>query len=543
MKCYLCNKDIEDISKFCEYCGAKIEKKEEKILLEDINEDISLIEKENQDEPVDIIKEENIKEDNLEEMINIEKESIDTLGNIKEKTIDDYKTENLNKEVKEINKYDSEKKNNKKVSIIKKIIIGVIALNLLALFSGFIYLNKINDPVKVVLKFNEAIENENYEELLEVATTVDTSVEINEFNAKALFKLYNENIEIKEEIKKILNEDVLRVKNDMGTDINKIVSLIEDKHGLYSTYKVAIQDYDITLMANLDNVKVSGFEKEVNLNNEYEEFTLKNVLLGKYDVKATSIDESEIEYVDEKIVDVNYNNYLEFNFEFTDVTIIEPELEVVNIYVNDKVYDKSFNGGILEISPISYNTVIKIECKTSWGVILSSSYQVIYENGYNVFEPQFKIDEDTRISLMRMACEYYDNVFTAFNNRDIETLEAMNYRNNIYEIDYLLDDIDYMKESEYGHYEVIYIISNLAADKYFVLEDVYKNEFIIYVEATVEQNSTYYNSDNEIESDDIINDKDNQGYDITIKNIDGEWIVTDMTSDYFRDMNEIYNYN
>lgn len=540
MICKQCGEEIEKNSKFCEFCGCKLE---EVIEVIDVVKENNLINEQTVEGKIIQAIEEKIELDRVElkEIVEQEKkaDNIEDLMDLKqpEKNIN-----KLEEEIEDIEASEDDSKVKRSYrGVIKKIVIAIVIINIIAIGAGVIYLRNINNPQNTVNIFIEALKNSDYDQLTKVAIAKDSNVTLTENSSKALFNLYNNN-EVKAAIEETLNEELLKRKSDIPSDNNIIVSLIEEKHGFYSTYKIGIQDYDITVNSSLSNVKIIGFDGEVQM--ESQEVVIRDVLLGRYNIFGTSIDEYGVEYKYEEYYDVMNNENLELVFKFTDVQIKKPDFEVTNIYVNDKPYSNlAFNGNSLKISPIPYDSTIKIECRTPWGAVVTSDYKVINEAGYNFFEPSFKLDDATRTTLMNLGCEFYQNMYTFYNNRDIASLEKMNYRNDIDVVDSFVNNIDYMsKNKKYGYYENSYTVSNLAADKEFIYEDISLGEFRIYIESTLEKEEVYYNSKGEIEKNMNDSSKNNVGYEFLIKNIDGTWTITDIGY-YDRDIKQIYNYN
>lgn len=497
MKCFKCGQEIEDNSKFCEFCGANISSFEE----QEVNSD----------------------------------EEIDT---IQEKVIEDeVEAETETEMIESTNK-------RQPMSIWKKIIIAVIGINIILITAGVIYLRNENDPEKTVTKFIEALSQSDYNKLTKVAVAKDANISITENSAKALFSLYNENSAIKSEVEKILNEELLKRKDKIASNKDAIVSLIEEKHMFYSSYKIGIQDYDVTVKANLDNVKVAGFNGEVKVDAKGKEVVVKDVLLGRYNIKGTSKDEYDVEYECEASSDIVANDSMDLEFQFTNIQIQKPQFEVLNVYINDKPYKNlSFKNDILTISPIPYDSVVKVECRTAWGAVLTSSYTA-NNHEENIFYPTFTLDEETRTTLMNLGCEFYKNMYSYYNDRDLDSLRKMNYRNDISVVNSFIDGIDYMEsENMFGHRESTYTLSNLAADKSFITEDLNSGEFRIYIEASLEEKSVYYDSDGKLEDDSESTYNNNSGYVFTIKFIDGKWTVTSVDYDSYRDIENIYNFN
>lgn len=626
MNCYKCGKEIEDDSRFCEFCGLNIKEyinnmkevnenadshtdineedkleidaSEESKLDTEVTEESKLDTEVTEENKSDIEEslgsednlevenyigvktftvEETVEDliiDNLDKRIDIDANYIDEFSN---KVLDDkkyYEDENSTPEnVEELFKAkelevdyaklldasnednedneeesDEEEKGKKSPSgIIKKIIIAVIIINVLIGIGGVIYLRSANDPKKAVDTFIEALKNSDYDKLSDVAIPKDSSITLNETMGKALFNLYNNDINTKESIEKILNEELIRVKNGITSE-NKMVNLIKEKHGLYNTYKVGIEDYDIELNSSLANVKVSGLNNEVQIDEADSYTVVKDILLGKYDINAIATDNYGFEYNYKESLDLTSNKEVYLSFPYTSIDIYKPQFEVTGISVNGKAYSNlAFNNNVLNISPVPLNSEVKIECRAPWGEVLSSSYTTSNEDGYNHFTPEFKIGEETKIAILNKACEFYKNMYTFYNDKDIASLEAMNYRNNIYIINNFIDSIknnQENKEKKYSYYSYSYNISNLAADKELRIENIASGEFNVYVEATVEETSVYYDSDGKIKENRGNTSKSNKGYFITVKNVDGNWLVTNLDGTYGGEkINQIYNYN
>ncbi len=597
MNCYKCGKEIEEDSNFCEFCGLNIKEyienmKENNDDIEDsleiesdietktatvensleIESDIetktATVEKSVEDLIIDNLDKrtdldinykddffsETLKDENnsYKEETNNSSENITEEFDAKELELDNSEIidstneeDEFNEDIEEESQVDQGKKFSN--GIIKKIIIAVIIINVLIGIGGVIYLRSVNNPKKVVDTFIEALKNSDYDKLSAVAVPKDSTITLNETMGNALFNLYNNNIGAKESIEKTLNDEVIRVENDIPSE-SVMVTLIKEKRGLYSTYKVGIEDYDIELKSSLGNVKVTGLNEEMQIDEADSSTVVKDLLLGQYDVSAIATDNYGFEYNYKESVVLTNTTEVQLSFPYTSIDIYKPDFEVTGISVNGKAYSNlAFTNNVLHISPIPLNSEVKLESRAPWGEVLSASYTTNSKEGYNYFQPEFKVGEETKVAILNKASEFYKNMYTFYNKRDIASLEAMNYRNKINRIDDFvtsLKNIEESKAEKYSYYSYSFDISNLAADKEFRNQNIASGEFKVYVEATLQETSVYYDSEGKVKDNRGNTSKSNQGYYMTVKNIDGNWIVTEVNNTYGGEkINQIYNYN
>jgi len=282
-------------------------------------------------------------------------------------------------------------------------------------------LTSVNDPVKTINRFTEAIRTENAEQLMGVTTVFDDQVELSEEALAPFFEAYSEDTGSINSFQSKLTEDLEYLKKGQSAPLDGFLRLVAYPNILFTSYKVEITPIRAMLYSEFDNtqVTIAGQQQTVGMDG-----TSATLLPGTYSATATYTDPVTGVTLDTTVDACTFSNRSDsMNVYFTYTTAyVEAStdaMELTGIWVDDKEYtgdlsQLDFYYGF-PLSPVKEDSVIRVTA-SAYGMDFeqtlnmqeSDSLYIEPELSEALLQEAMTIGEDVGKAWAKIVCEYDD---------------------------------------------------------------------------------------------------------------------------------------
>lgn len=249
-----------------------------------------------------------------------------------------------------------------------KIIIGVVAVLLIALFGTHKWLTSYFDPIKSLVAMDEAVTNNDMESFLHFIEFDKDILRDNE----SFFEYIKEREweTVRDQYLAIIEEEKIE-SNPLDKDIfsvtNSPLFKVKQKEfflGLYKSFTLHAIPTKLFATSNLEDseVTIQNMTAELSSVDEYEE--INRIYPGEYEVSAKAENEyGEFVYEDTAYIDAAEENTIDIHFE-SDWYYVSANYGYENaiLFIDDKSTDKEIGSGE-DIGPIPANTAMKIHAE------------------------------------------------------------------------------------------------------------------------------------------------------------------------------------
>ncbi|MEH7254442.1 hypothetical protein V7111_20225 [Neobacillus niacini] len=309
----------------------------------------------------------------------------------------------------------------------KLISIVVIGIAIIAgLGAGHVHMIKQADPMKVIEKFDVAVQGENANALAEMMNEGQNDYHVSEEAAASYIEYLTKEKEDYLSLLEDLNfqtpyrEGAEPVKDSNGNHMFKLEKKAEKKWFLYNQYQIVFYPTELKISSNLDGATVWLNGEELEEKTEQNSFIKAGYLFpGEHVLKARF----EGEYTDfqyEGSIDFSLaeNNQLEAFIEFESTTVkLSSNYEDAILFVNGKSTGKEI-GDVSTFGPIPTDGSVSLHAERNHnGKTVKSEPIAIYEDS----SIRFRLEEPvviTEAEMARFMDSYFSTMVASINARD-----------------------------------------------------------------------------------------------------------------------------
>lgn len=249
----------------------------------------------------------------------------------------------------------------------KVLSISVILL-LMVGFAGYITVQSMYKPAKVVKEFEEAIESSNSKDVANILNGGQDVMKVEEADAKMLIKYFDENPDLLAETKSNLKKKAqyLERAGDTGFKDEGFLTLqeVKKKWGIITQYGVSFQPVYVKVSTNQPNASISINDKNVGELKEEEERTFGPFLPVMHEVKGaykgeytTVTDEVKIDSLEED------DHKIPVELDLTgDEVYLTSNYDEATVFVNGKSTGKTVEE-LESFGPVSLDGKLKIHAE------------------------------------------------------------------------------------------------------------------------------------------------------------------------------------
>lgn len=431
--CNKCGKKVDEGTNFCKNCGNKIIRNEDdqdeyRKEVEQIQEDNSgefKLSYEKIEDVTDEMKEE-ITEDVKEEIIEISNEENNSIK------VEEYKPKSS--------------KPIKSSKAILGIIFGIIILAFVAFIGLEVFKKTVNDPEKLVKKFQISIAEENYDDLEKIVKSSDIRLEINEENLKNIVAYFKSNPSQLSDKCKELNKIIL-----VGSENNSSISIEKETgiSGVLGKYSIVVYPVFLRVETKLDNTKVMLNGKEFESLDQGDIKELGPLMPGEYEV----VSKYDGDYIslENKVKKDLISNDNEICSLFSSIRGVGIDTEYNNaiVIVNGKNTGKTVEELSYKLSPIDDGTKIQLELDVE-GKKFTTSEKIVGDNNRIYFENIKDVNQymERKTILDNFEKNIDNEVINLMNEYSRGFESAVNYRNFSYLTRYLYPNSELFKAQQ-----------------------------------------------------------------------------------------------
>ena len=404
------------------------------------------------------------------------------------------------------------------------------------LFVSYLVLKNLTDPVKMLERFEVAIEEKDGDSLMSLLSSGSSKVKLEENHVQGLIDFLNEEERVFDELMTSLENQLKNLeKGDKVNSSPYYLKLEKDgkKFLLFDNYKIVLQPVNIYFSSNYANVDFYLNDEKVGTSKRaYEDIKYGPVLPGNYKVKselkgqfASAVNEMEVNLFEERSLVDDIWLLLELE---ADSLEIYTNYDDVEIFINGESAGKSDGKRFyLDVINIDGSNTVYAKKEFPWGVAQSEELTIIddyIDLDINPFSAELEKE------LANVIKDFYLERNEAFKTMDASKLTSAT--DDI--LDEINDNLDYYSRNEYkffgdGAVEVTVDLDTFDLDSY---EGVYE----AYVMVRVVDNGDFYSSnisDDRIAS--ILEQSRTNNYQIELKydTNQNRWFVTDEYRPWF----------
>lgn len=249
-----------------------------------------------------------------------------------------------------------------------KILVFSVLLLLVVGFAGYMTIQSMYKPAKVVKQFEDAIKSNDSKDIANILNDGQDVMKVEEADAKKLLEYFDENPDLLAETKSNLKKTAQFLENDnvIGSKHDGFLTLqeVKKKWGIIKRYGVSFQPVYIKVSTNQPKSSVSINEKNSGELKEGEERTFGPFLPVKHEVKAsykgeytTVTDEVKIDSLEEE------GHKIPVEMDLTgDEVYVTSNYDEATVFVNGKSTGKTV-AELESFGPVSLDGKMKIHAE------------------------------------------------------------------------------------------------------------------------------------------------------------------------------------
>lgn len=417
-----------------------------------------------------------------------------------------------------------------KVTIISLVSVAVVLL------VSYLVLKNLTDPVKMLERFEAAIEEKDEDTLMDLLSSGSSKVKLEEKHVKGLIDYLNEEERVFDDIMTSL-ENQLRTLERGDKVHSYLYHLKLEKDGkkflLFDNYKIVLQPVDIIFSSNHANVDFYLDGKKVGTSKEaYEDFEYGPVLPGIYKVKselkgkfASAVNETEVNLFEE--ANLTGEAWVNLDLE-VDSLDIYTNYDDVEIFINGESAGKSDGRHFyLDVINIDGSNTVYAEKEFPWGVVRSEEVPIDDDYIELTINP---ISAELEKELADLVKEFYLERNEAYKSLDASKLTTV----SDYALEEITDNVEFYTGMEWKYFGDGVLEVTVDLDTFELYPD--EGTYWAYVVARVVMNGDFASSNSSEETiADIVGENETDDYEIELKYDleQGRWFVADEMSSWF----------
>ncbi|WP_158555963.1 TcaA 3rd/4th domain-containing protein [Peribacillus glennii] len=257
-------------------------------------------------------------------------------------------------------------------SILKSKKSKILALSVLLLaligFGGYKTAQAMNKPIKVVTKFEQAVQNKDEKALTNLLNKGQDEMVVEESESKMLLDYFHNNPDLLAETKDNLRREAQSLENDslMSTKTKGIFTLVESKKkwGVISQYGVSFQPVYFRVTANQSDASIIIDGKDRGKLKEEDERTIGPLLPIEHELKGSFKGEYATVTDKQKVDPKDYEgNKIDVEFDLSGEQVdLYSNYDEATVFINGKSTGKSVRE-LGTIGPVSLDGSIKVHAE------------------------------------------------------------------------------------------------------------------------------------------------------------------------------------
>lgn len=312
----------------------------------------------------------------------------------------------------------------KRMPLGAKIALIVVLVLAVAVVAAWFVLNKLFAPEKTIQNFADSIAAQDFTAFSKVTCTADEGLELTEAAVAPFFALYSGDSYALDDFQESLTADLNDLKRGREAEGNGFIRLVEHNYFLFKRYEVELTGLEFEFETPLEGAAVSVGGQTVTMTPNTGTVTL---LPGRYDITASYTDSRlGITFTyEEANCDLTRRSSAQYlPIPYCTLCLADTGLDVTSLTVNGVDYGpvQYDDMGDMYLAPLPENAEVTVTFNVG-GAVLSDTMICQEEWGY--FYPELRITDDLRTQLSLQAGQFLLDMASVITANDLSAMDSL----------------------------------------------------------------------------------------------------------------------